>query len=767
LSPFFFIFSIRLKKTIVIFFLCLVTSVFSQKKSGKNWFILDSINEKELSVQDKYLFDSILPLYHKANADSIKLRQIIFLANNLGDENIWPRYNLLALKMAEKGGEDRVYLIYKTYALNNIAFQYSSYKNDIKSAMSIYDDIYKIQTRLNDLTGLSATTNNMANIFKKQGDVKKAIEWNIKSLNLKEKNDDKLGVGTSLNNLGLIYKDQGDLASAIKCYSRAYKIFEDQNDNRQMAIALNNIGRLYHNQGDFSKALSNYQKAKKLFDLVGEKQSTALTITNIGEVYLRNQDYKTAFVYFRQAKRIYEGLGDKVGLGTLLIQLAVNYKNLNQIDSAIITLNESCKYLENGNNLSELANAYGLLCDIYFNNNEITKSEQFALKALNISNKLGYPVLIKNPSFFLYKIYKQQGKINQSLDMYELYIKMSDSLDRIENNRAILRQQLKSEYDIKSAADSVYRANERLIEQNKHESEIARQRFFTYGGLFGFALMIIIAFVSFRAFKNKQHANKEISLQKDIIEEKQKAIVDSINYAKRIQYTLLANDEVLKSNLKEHFVLFKPKDIVSGDFYWATKVNNKFFFAVCDSTGHGVPGAFMSLLNIGFLSEAINEKGIYQPNEVLNYVRQRLIESISKENQKDGFDGTLLCFDKVTNTITYSSANNRVLLYQNNKINELEYNKMPVGQGEKIDSFTLQTVNANSGDIVYLLTDGYSDQFGGPKGKKFKYKQFSETLYQIAALPLSLQKEKLELAFHSWKGEHEQVDDVCVIGVKL
>ncbi|HWY13394.1 MAG TPA: SpoIIE family protein phosphatase, partial [Bacteroidia bacterium] len=262
--------------------------------------------------------------------------------------------------------------------------------------------------------------------------------------------------------------------------------------------------------------------------------------------------------------------------------------------------------------------------------------------------------------------------------------------------------------------------------------------------------------------------------------------VDSINYAKRIQYTLLAHDSFLKENLSEYFILFKPKDIVSGDFYWATSVRSKefgvgskghselpasnsqlFYLAVCDSTGHGVPGAFMSLLNIGFLSEAINEKGIYKPNEVFNYVRRKLIASISQEEQKDGFDGTLVCFDKTNNTVTYSSANNRVLLYANNIINELPYDKMPVGQGEKQDSFNLQTVQYKKGDILYLLTDGYSDQFGGPQGKKLKYKQLNSTLHQIASLPLNTQNEKLEITFTQWKGELEQVDDVCVIGIRL
>ncbi|MBN8693443.1 MAG: tetratricopeptide repeat protein [Bacteroidetes bacterium] len=740
---------------------------YTQNKIGKSWFILDSIEQTQLSFQDKYLFDSILPLYHKANHDSIRLRYVMFLANTLGDERIWPRYNQLALEMSEKGGEDNAFLIYKTYALSNIAFQLSTYKNDTKKAMEIYEDIYKIQLRLNDLTGLSSTTNNMANIYKKQGDIDKAIEWHIKSLNLKEKNHDKLGVGTSLNNLGSIYKDQGDLVSAINCYSKAYKIFDQQNEKRQMALALNNIGRLYHNQGDLNKALENYEKANKLFELVGEKQSMALTITNIGEVFHRNEKYSDAFSYFNRAKLIYESLGDNVGIGNSLIHIAGNYYKLRNTDSAIIALNQSCNLLKKGENLNELANAYGLLADIYFNRNELGNSEKFALEALTIANKLGYPYLIKNPSFFLYKIYKQMGKTGPSLIMFEQYVKMRDSLERVENKRAVLRQQFQSEYEKKAAADSVAQANLRLIEQNKHENEIAQQRLFTYGGVFGFLLMLVIAFVSFNAYRNKQVANKEISLQKHIIEEKQKAIVDSINYAKRIQYTLLAHEDLLKSNLRDFFVLFKPKDIVSGDFYWATLANDKFYLAVCDSTGHGVPGAFMSLLNIGFLSEAINEKGIYSPDHILNYVRKKLIESISKEEQKDGFDGTLICFDKAANRISYASANNRVLIYTNNTLNELGYDKMPVGQGEKQDPFTLNNVNYTHGDILYMLTDGYSDQFGGPQGKKFKYKKFSETLENIASLPLSQQKEKLELAFNEWKGEQEQVDDVCVIGIRI
>jgi serine phosphatase RsbU (regulator of sigma subunit) len=278
-------------------------------------------------------------------------------------------------------------------------------------------------------------------------------------------------------------------------------------------------------------------------------------------------------------------------------------------------------------------------------------------------------------------------------------------------------------------------------------------------------LMLIIAFISFRAFKTKQQANKAITQQKHIIEEKQKEILDSINYAKRIQYTLLAHSEFLNRNLKENFILFKPKDIVSGDFYWATETDNKFYLAVCDSTGHGVPGAFMSLLNISFLNEAINEKRIAEPHEVLNYVRKRLIESISREEQKDGFDGVLVCFDK--GKITYSAANTSPIVISNGELAELPYDKMPVGQGERTNSFALHTINYKTGDILYLGTDGYVDQFGGIDGKKFKYRRLCDTLKQNAGLDLNAQRMVLETTFNDWKGNLDQVDDVLLVGIKL
>lgn len=265
----------------------------------------------------------------------------------------------------------------------------------------------------------------------------------------------------------------------------------------------------------------------------------------------------------------------------------------------------------------------------------------------------------------------------------------------------------------------------------------------------------------------------QVVQQKDIIEHKQKEILDSIQYAKRIQYTILAHDEFLKKHLPEHFVLFKPKDIVSGDFYWATapmyfpKGKEKFYLACCDSTGHGVPGAFMSLLNISFLNEALNEKKIAEPNEVLNHVRRRLTGSVSKDGAQDGMDGILVCFDKDHSKLTYAAAHNRPIVVRNNEIIEYKADKMPIGVGVRSDSFTLFTIEIQKGDSLYLYTDGYADQFGGEKGKKFKYKNLNELLVTNCHKPLNEQKEILNSTFEKWKGELEQIDDVCVIGLKF
>ena len=305
------------------------------------------------------------------------------------------------------------------------------------------------------------------------------------------------------------------------------------------------------------------------------------------------------------------------------------------------------------------------------------------------------------------------------------------------------------------------------------------------GYVVGFILFVyaIIRISVSRLVKAKNQLEKvvkertaEVVEQKHLIEEKHKEITDSINYAERIQRSFLATKDVLDENLKDYFVFFKPKDVVSGDFYWAHKLSNEnFVLATADSTGHGVPGAIMSLLNITSLEKAIEYH--HEPADILNYTRQNIIERLKKdgsaEGGKDGMDASLIVFDFLNRKLSIAAANNPVWIVRKNEntgteLIEVKPEKMPVGKHDKQDvPFTQQELLLQSGDVVYTLTDGFPDQFGGEKGKKFMSKNLRELLAVNSHLPMQQQKDILLKTFTNWVGALEQIDDVTIIGVRI
>lgn len=288
--------------------------------------------------------------------------------------------------------------------------------------------------------------------------------------------------------------------------------------------------------------------------------------------------------------------------------------------------------------------------------------------------------------------------------------------------------------------------------------------------LFFLFFVTILFFIFFR--RDNLLYQKAIVEQKSIIEEKQKEILDSINYAKRIQFSLLAGDALLQQHLPEHFILFNPKDVVSGDFYWAAPVSDGFLYITADCTGHGVPGAFMSLLNISKLSQVIHEKNITRPDLVLNAVRAEIIHALSAHEtdgeNKDGMDAILCKLDVKGMTLQYAAANNSFYIVRDKAIISCKADKMPVGKGhDDTQPFTYNQIALHAGDVIYTLTDGFADQFGGPRGKKFKYKALEELLLSIHHLPMAEQHRLLQKTFADWKGPLEQVDDVCIIGIRV
>jgi serine phosphatase RsbU (regulator of sigma subunit) len=270
----------------------------------------------------------------------------------------------------------------------------------------------------------------------------------------------------------------------------------------------------------------------------------------------------------------------------------------------------------------------------------------------------------------------------------------------------------------------------------------------------------------------------EISEQKNFVVEQRdqiilqnKEITSSIQYARRIQQAVLPGKRTLERTLPEHFILFKPRDIVSGDFYWVEKKEELIVVVVADCTGHGVPGAFMSLLGLTYLNEIVNHEGILKASEILNRLRKNIIRAMSHKDEaekaKDGMDLALVVIDRQLDMLEFAGAYNPMILVRNGELSEYRGDNMPVGQHiVEAKSFTNRKVALRQGDMIYLYSDGYPDQFGGPKGGKYKARPFKNFLMQISGEPLKKQASMLEKELWNWMGEVPQVDDILVTGIR-
>ncbi|HKK61839.1 MAG TPA: 7TM diverse intracellular signaling domain-containing protein [Bacteroidales bacterium] len=264
---------------------------------------------------------------------------------------------------------------------------------------------------------------------------------------------------------------------------------------------------------------------------------------------------------------------------------------------------------------------------------------------------------------------------------------------------------------------------------------------------------------------------KEISMQKEQIERQNKEIKYSFDYAKRIQSTVLPQAEVFENLFAEHFIFFKPRDIVSGDFYWITQKEELIFITASDCTGHGVPGSLMSMLGITMLHEIVNEKDFRHTDKILNELRINIARTLKQEGkpgeQKDGMDMVMLIYNRKTAELEFSGANNPMYLIRNREMIEYKGNNMPVAYFDNMSDFNRTTIQLEKGDRIYLFTDGFPDQFGGPNNKKFKYKPFKELLIEMHDRPMEEQRKILQMVFEEWKGEHAQIDDVMVMGLRF
>ena len=498
--------------------------------------------------------------------------------------------------------------------------------------------------------------------------------------------------------------------------------------------------------------------------------------TNMGVALKNQKKYEGALEYYEEARKIALKDNNERNLVTANTNAAVVLIMLEKYKEAQSYLFEVVEIAERNQSKSTLVTAYSALGMTYANLGEVEKALPLYEKMLEYAEDMDSDKFRMEAYVKLYEYYDQVGDYKQALSFYRKYIDTKEKLNSLENKKAAIEKETEYNYRMKKIADSIAfaeqnKVNELLVEQKEKELKSKQNQQITLGVV---ALLILIfAFIMFNRFKVTKKQNNIIEKQKDLVEVKNQEISDSINYAKRIQEAILPSRSRLADSLQKGFVIFEPKDVVSGDFYWTETYKNRTYLAVADCTGHGVPGAMMSVICSNALSRVLLEEKITEPGEILDHTRTIIIEKLKKsgESVNDGMDISLCAFNKDKTEIKWAGANNPLWIISNtmNKLNLQEFkpDKQPIGIYHNAKSFTTHSIPLNKSDTIYLFSDGFVDQFGGEKGKKYKVGKFRAFLLSIQHHPIEEHKELLEKELSIWMGDYEQVDDICIVGVRI
>ena len=622
------------------------------------------------------------------------------------------------------------------YISNIDTLKYLCEKSELIAEKSLLkNNSDKVQKSLKE--SLARALNNIGYINYSKGKIKAALNYFISSLKLQEELGNKSGIGQSLNNIGVIYFDLDQINEAIDYYQRSLKIHEEIGDKDGIASSLNNLGAMYNVQGQPKEALDYSIRSLKIQEELGDKIGIANTLNNIGSLYNRQGEIIEALDYYTRGLKIQEEIADKKGISSSLNNIATIYSKQDKLEQAAI----------------------------------------YALRSLSISQQIGHPANIGQAASLLSIVYKKQEKGLKALEMYKLSITMRDSITNQETLNAAVQQQALYENEKNKTIDDAEHDKVLAIEQEKK----AKQEVIIFsiaGGLCLVAIFLVFMLSRLKVTRKQKYIieqqkvkveqqKEETELAHYELEEKNQEILDSILYAKRIQSAILPQMKVVKEYLKENFILYKPKDVVAGDFYWMEHKNGKVLFAAADCTGHGVPGAMVSVVCNNALNRSVREHGLTIPGEILDKTREIVVQEFKKseEDVKDGMDIALCSIEGMK--LQYAGAYNPLWIIRNGEIIETKANKQPIGQFENPEPYTTHSFDLEQGDTIYIFSDGYVDQFGGERGKKFKAKAFRELLLSIQDKAMEEQKTSIDETFETWKSDLEQVDDVCVIGVRV
>ncbi|MCE3227409.1 MAG: protein serine/threonine phosphatase [Bacteroidetes bacterium] len=678
----------------------------------------------------------------------------------------------LSLKIGFKDGEAEAY--------GQTGNNHRSLSN-FDSALFYHNKSLAIRKNQNNALKIISSLINMANVYNQKKELSLAILKYNEAITMAEKEKYTKGALVGYTNISDAYRQAGLQQKALIAINKAININKQLKDSLQDSYLYATMATLQHEMNDLGAAKSNAEKALALLENNPNIFLKASVLHNLGTYYNDLRKYDSAMICLNKALEIETQTGDSAGMGISYNSIALLYQRLNQLDFCLAFAEKARVVSRNIYDTTTYFNSSLVIADVYAQRKDFKRALAYALEAQNMVRSIQNLTNIYEMYASLSNIYNGLGLHEKRAESLEKVIIYRDSILSNENKKVTARLSIEMDVYGKEKEIELLNKTTELKQVEIDRQKTAKTLITGIAALFGIIIIITIFFyIKIRKSNiviNKQkerveQQNEIILSQKELVEEKQKEIIDSINYAKRIQSAVLTSEEVWKKISTEHFILFKPKDIVSGDFYWAYNTpTSRCVFALADCTGHGVPGGFMSMLGNSFLNEIVVENKIFSAATILSKLREKVIGSLEQkgdEQRKDGMDMALCVLNRINNTLEFAGANNGLILIRKGQLAELKPDKMPIGS-YITDSkpFTSQTIQLEPGDCLYMTTDGFPDQFGGPKGKKFKYKQTEELLTQIYHLPMKEQGEIMEKKFMDWKGELEQIDDVCVIGVRI
>ena len=541
------------------------------------------------------------------------------------------------------------------------------------------------------------------------------------------------------------------------------------NDNAA-ASYLNKIAYLYWEYFIYDKAVQHFEQVLVINENLNNETGIQKVLDNMGFVYSDMGRHDKAIECFTKSQQYLEKQGDKKNIASGLSNIALAYNNNGQYDKAIETAKKGLIISKNINNLKLLRSFYGILYESYEKKGDKEKSvEYFGLYS-------SMDKLIQK------QLFKERERMNQR-QLSEMKNQKDQAIHEKEIKQAELvktqdtLKQSKLEVDLLNAENTAKEANikAQAAELKAKESKLKARRRLNFFISAIFIFVSILALLIYRQMQEKKKANIKLQELYKEIEKKNHQILDSINYASHIQEAILPYEKQLKSQLENAFILFKPRDIVSGDFYWYSATEDKIFIAAIDCTGHGVPGAFMSMIGNTLLNEIVNENKVHNPAAVLKQLNDKVKFTLNQDSPKtegfseDGMDITFCCYTKNENKLELALANHSVYIFSNGKMEEIEGDIYSVGGNVGFDNvgFANHEIRIDGETTLYMYSDGFQDQFGGDKQQKYMVTRFNSFLQSLQKHPFKTHQKLLEDEFLSWKGNNRQIDDVLVIGLRF